>query len=83
MMRFVFSTLFLLYAVPLCGTAWAGDTADIQKNDVRHPRWVEVDRTTRAAIVDAWLALPEGTRPPFPVFRDAQLGLRGRTGDKR
>jgi hypothetical protein len=65
--RFVFIFLFVLAVVPVA--AHAETHASVL-------RWVDVDHGTRAAIVAAWLALPEGTRPPFPIFRDAQLGVR-------
>lgn len=35
--------------------------------------WLLLPKQKRREIVQAWLALPETTRPVFPVYRDAMM----------
>ncbi len=35
--------------------------------------WIDLPKSKRRAILTAWQNLPETTRPPFPVFRDAAM----------
>lgn len=41
--------------------------------DTNQRLWLGLDPAQRAAIVDKWQKLPETTRPPFPIFRDAEV----------
>lgn len=36
-------------------------------------RWQAMSPAERGMLIDAWMALDETTRPPFPIFRDAEL----------
>lgn len=40
---------------------------------VETPTWISLSRTQREKILQDWLAQPETTRQPFPLYRDATL----------
>ena len=73
-MRFI-SALVLFF--PL--TAFAADNAKPHVAAVEKPgisAWQSLNKSGRRDVLNAWKALPETTRPSFPIFRDSQLKKR-------
>ena len=51
----------------------AAHTADKTVKPKQNVTWMDLPLASREKILHHWNNLPETTRPPFPVYRDAQI----------